>query len=80
MHIFTRLYRIPLFRNIAGAFGGAVIALLLYGVYGIGARVVASVIPAQESVAADEESAEQKRNAKLIETALRAKAIADEVH
>ncbi|UPA22612.1 hypothetical protein K8942_00130 [Candidatus Peribacteria bacterium] len=81
MHILTKLYRLPFVRNIAGAAFGMAVALVLYGVYGVGSRVVAALIPVDApSEQNNDVNEEGARNAKLIETALRAKKIAEEVH
>ncbi len=80
MHILLRLYRLPLVRNLSGAAVGAVIALLLYGVYGVGLRVAAMVLPEHEKVMMSGSDEEKARAEKLIQTALRAKKIAEELH
>lgn len=77
MHILQRLQRLPFVRNLSGAFVGAVIALVLYGVYNIGATAVAALIP---DTSREEHAAQKARDDKLIETALRAKKIAEELH
>lgn len=78
MHILKRLYRLPLVRNLSGAVAGTVVALVLYGVYGIGTHVVAALVPSTEPNR-EELRAQEARDAKLIETARRAKEIMDRV-
>lgn len=65
-------------RNLSGAAVGAVIALVLYGAYGVSMKVAASLLPESQDETT-EADLQAKRDAKLIETALRAKAIAEEV-
>lgn len=78
MHILKRLLRLPFVRNLSGAAVGAVIALVLYGAYGVSMKVAASLLPGSQNETT-EADLQAKRDAKLIETALRAKAIAEEV-
>lgn len=75
MHILTTLKRFPLLRNIAGAFVGAAAAMTIYGAYGIGARVVASVFPPAEM--RDTSAEDEARSEKLLRVAAHAKALAE---
>lgn len=58
---------------------GAVVALVLYGTYGASLKVMASLLP-EPHTDTTERSLQAARDAKVLETALRAKAIADGVH
>lgn len=78
MHILKRLLRLQFVRNICGAAAGAVIALMLYGAYGVGQRIVASVIPAAPVYDTSKEDA--ARTAKVLLVGARAKAIAETLH
>ena len=78
MNILKRLLRIQMVRNIGGAATGAVIAITLYGIYGVGHSVVASMLPVH--TVTDTHAEDAARAAKLMEVGARAKAIAEELH
>ncbi len=75
MHTPSLIKRIPLLRNIIGAVVGAVLAMGLYGAYGIGSRTLASVFPPAPIVDTHREDA--ARTEKLLKVAAHAKAIAE---
>jgi hypothetical protein len=78
MHILLSLYRLRFTRNILGAFAGAAVAMTLYGVYGVGHQVVASMLPVEQKVDTSKDDA--ARTAKVLEVGARAKAILEQLH